>query len=728
MLNQKPVEKWIVISTYLPPTNKFKILSKNVDFQPLVVGDKKTNKLWHKNNEIFLSIEIQKQSGLKSHSSIPFNSYARKNIGYLYAIKNGAKFIFDTDNDKSANVDLESNFVYDENDKGLINDDPASKRMVNPYAHFGQPFIYPRGFPLDEIQKSFDNSYVSGPRKVSVVQQGIFNGDSAIDAMFPFSKKLNNQQINIKFDESAPPFQVPLYKMAPYTSKNTLISYAGFWSLYLPHSVSSQLVDIWRSYWAQRLMWLLNQTVSFSYANAYKSSYTNLYLKDSEGDNYIHLVTKSFVDFLFEWKCLYNFFYECMIQLTVNMAEEGFWDKSEINSIKNWIFDLQSVGYQEPKIINSENRGTNDNFGTNYLFGDFGYTRIRYSPEFYTPNELVAHLKNSSSLLPDNVEPFQFFKTMCKKYGITLEDAKKNVSRKEKFSVLVTFNHEPIVENILILSKLYQHKFQNLIFCGYKLIEKLKIYKDKIRKLDSFTFIEIENSLGGIYHYFCLNKAIEMGYKTEGFLLMSDDVFLKYWNLRSFNMNNVWFPFDLTLFLNPNKPLKEWGHSIKGFRNLLKTWDEMEEISKSRSVSEHEVNIIKNYFNQIDNNQDSKSDLKHIRKIKISGADIFYVPKRKFSDFYFLSKMFRKHNTFLEIAVPNILAGIESNNSIQIMNGHYDWVGVPLNFDRYEKYQVFYHPFKLSKLKYDQIGSNYCKYYLSDVFEFENFSKYLKKN
>ncbi|RMZ93959.1 hypothetical protein BpHYR1_019050 [Brachionus plicatilis] len=305
---------------------------------------------------------------------------------------------------------------------------------------------------------------------------------------------------------------------------------------------------------------------------------------------------------------------------------------------------------------------------------------------------------------------------MCQKHGINLTNANKQLPKRENYSIIVTFNHEPIVENIIILFHLYRNRFRNLIFCGSKLIEKLNFAQQEAKKFDHFTFIEIFNSFRGRYHYFCMNKAIEMGYKTQGFLLLSDDVFLKHWNLRKLNQKNVWFPSDLILNIDPNKPLKDWGHSIKGFPNLLKTWKNMEEIaSNKKSSSEIEKNIIENYFKIIDQNQDLGSTNKS-RKIKKCGSDLFYVPKGKFSDFVFLSGMFRKYDTFLEIAVPNVLAGIERNSSVQIIKGRYVWNGAPLNFNDYDRYEVFYHPFKLSKLNRGLVGRDYCKLYLKDVF------------
>ena len=50
-------------------------------------------------NCVFLSVEKQKTLGYRIHDLIPYKSYARKNIGYLYAIQHGAKVIYETDDD-----------------------------------------------------------------------------------------------------------------------------------------------------------------------------------------------------------------------------------------------------------------------------------------------------------------------------------------------------------------------------------------------------------------------------------------------------------------------------------------------------------------------------------------------------------------------------------------------------------------------------------------------------
>ena len=46
-------------------------------------------------------LTTEKQERLRNHfvAKMPWNSFARKNVGYLYAITHGAQFIFDFDDD-----------------------------------------------------------------------------------------------------------------------------------------------------------------------------------------------------------------------------------------------------------------------------------------------------------------------------------------------------------------------------------------------------------------------------------------------------------------------------------------------------------------------------------------------------------------------------------------------------------------------------------------------------
>ena len=271
----------------------------------------------------------------------------------MYAIQHGAKYIYDTDDNIAPIHSLSKFFDYDTFKFGLVLDCQNSSRIINPYAHFGQPLIWPRGFPLIEINENHSNNYIGGKRKTSTVQHGILNGDPDIDSIFRLTKSKKNKRIDVNFDESSPSIQLPSFRMTPYSSKNTLFHYQAFWSLYLPSTVSSRSTDIWRSYWAQRLLWLLDDTVTFFGPNAQQFHNQISLLRDFEEEKNMYSQTEKLIDFLFEWKCTKSKFYECVVQLSTQMAEKNFWDYLEVEAIKSWLKDLTEIGYKEPILQNT---------------------------------------------------------------------------------------------------------------------------------------------------------------------------------------------------------------------------------------------------------------------------------------------------------------------------------------------------------------------------------------
>ena len=62
--------------------------------------------------------------------------------------QHGAKFIYETDDDSILLDDLKG-FDYGTSGSGLV---PAgSSLLFNPYSHFGQPSVWPRGYPIERI-------------------------------------------------------------------------------------------------------------------------------------------------------------------------------------------------------------------------------------------------------------------------------------------------------------------------------------------------------------------------------------------------------------------------------------------------------------------------------------------------------------------------------------------------------------------------------------------------
>ena len=198
-------ERVIVLTTINEPTANVKYMSDALyGWCLLVVGDKKTPENWQYKNAFYLG--VREQTILAETFSIvemiPYNSYSRKMIGYLYAIKNGAKYIYETDDD-NAPFDGLFGFRY-ANLKGLVSNfvecDEKETKFINPYAYFGQPSMWPRGYPLEKISSQKKCSlkmyrkltYKIYSGQVPLIQQGLVNGDPDVDAIYRVNSHLNS--------------------------------------------------------------------------------------------------------------------------------------------------------------------------------------------------------------------------------------------------------------------------------------------------------------------------------------------------------------------------------------------------------------------------------------------------------------------------------------------------------------------------------------------------------
>ena len=549
---------------------------------------------------------------------------------------------------------------------------------------------------------------------------------------------MNYKRINITFDETSPSIQYPTYKLAPYNSQNTFFHYEAFWSLYLPFTVTFRLTDIWRSYWAQRLMWLLNDTITYNGPNAFQNRNSHSYLKDFESEKAMYSKTEKLIDFLFKWNCTKKGFYECVIELSHEMAVEKFWKMEEVDGIKNWLHDLNKIGYQEPKIINSDiiNKTCS---GFKSDSDPSSYFQVRYTPKFQKSLDFDNYCcEGRIQAIYDNYESIKYLDDFCSLSKATLKfgtlfkflGMEKTYS---KINLLITFNFEPYARNIEVIRHIYGDYFMNIIFCGRKILNVLNETKYTFKKFDSYTFIDVDVGWGGTSHYYCMTKAIEMNFSIEGILLMSDDVLLKYWKLDKYDFKKIWYPFKLECKqeLVINSTNRGWAHwSEQHLNSLLEIWKYFENINKGSILLEKElVEFSKSYVETLARNSKNTTGIfknsNHTKVCSCFGSDIFYLPKSYFKQFHFISKIFKRFHVHLEIALPTILAGLEKNNINQILNGAYYWN--ILNFDFYnDKYYhnagAFLHPAKISEYIGTIAGKMYCENFIQ-----EKINKYFNK-
>jgi hypothetical protein len=85
------------------------------------------------------------------------NSYYRKSIGYLYAIQHGAKEIYEIDEDIEFNNISYINKYFDDIFVSYVKRNDSL--MINPYHHFGDKNIWPRGFKISDLGKQTTNEF-----------------------------------------------------------------------------------------------------------------------------------------------------------------------------------------------------------------------------------------------------------------------------------------------------------------------------------------------------------------------------------------------------------------------------------------------------------------------------------------------------------------------------------------------------------------------------------------
>ena len=298
-------------------------------------------------NVVFLSVDKQKQLGYRTTELLPFKSYSGKTIGYLYAIEHGAKIIYETDDD---NYPYDGNIGFSPEGTGEFLVYSTTSPVVNPYEHFGQSTIWPRGYPLENIGDPAQHTFVKCGEVKALIQQGVVNGDPDVDAVFRLTRKDAGVKLDVEFDSKAPPVLLPPGSYAPFNSQNTLFLYDAFWGLMMPPGPALRVTDIWRAYYDKRLLEEINGYLAFFGPNAYQERNSHSYLDDFIDEKALYHDAGRFIAFLRNWKPTKSDFFNRILELTIACVKEKFLEPIDAHVMKAWLSDLVSIGYKVPTL------------------------------------------------------------------------------------------------------------------------------------------------------------------------------------------------------------------------------------------------------------------------------------------------------------------------------------------------------------------------------------------
>jgi hypothetical protein len=172
-------------------------------------------------------------------------------------------------------------------------------------------------------------------------------------------------------------------------------------------------------------MWLLNGTVTFNGPNAYQLRNSHSYLNDYYEEKEMYLKTESLIKFLFDWQCDKEKFYDCVLDLSEEMAKRDFWSKEEVVSIRHWLQDLNQIGYIEPtlKAKHFDKLRLSQSLNLNSSFIDDSF-KVRYTPKFQQSidfdNYCCQNESNSLDVLHEKVVSLKYLKNFCNLSNYTL--------------------------------------------------------------------------------------------------------------------------------------------------------------------------------------------------------------------------------------------------------------------------------------------------------------------
>ena len=264
------MKKTIVITSIFKATEAVKEFSQIPEYNLIVVGDKKSPATYDCKDVKFLSVKDQQATGFKLQEVLPYNHYCRKMLGYLYAIKEKAEFIIDTDDDNIP----KKNWNFPESQK-IYDHIKQDRGFVNIYQLYTDLKIWPRGLPLQLISKDFKLEKLISQKESKVgIWQGLADEDPDVDAIYRLTS-----DTPCNFKERRP---VVLGKgtISPFNSQNTSVCRELFPLLYLPTNVTFRFTDILRGLIAQPIMWLYDYELGFMDATVIQKRNPHDYMKD----------------------------------------------------------------------------------------------------------------------------------------------------------------------------------------------------------------------------------------------------------------------------------------------------------------------------------------------------------------------------------------------------------------------------------------------------------------
>jgi hypothetical protein len=320
-------------------------LSGIPDICQVVVGDVKSPPYPpNTDNTVYLSYQDQLKLGYDTVNVLPPNCFARGAIGYIFAVRHGAEYIYDFDDD---------NPFIDVSQGGEILRHPpkvpgtlyAAKGIsVNPYPYFlgDDPHlhIWPRGFPLQLVKGSYP-VYRSDPVDKVAVFQFLQNLNPDLDTIFRLTHQIPKQWDPNKKDCVG----IDPRGFAPFNAQSTLFAKDAFFGLILPMSVNGRVSDIWRSFIIERIL-RVEDAGKIVFCPAIVEHHRNPHslIRDFNAELPLYQQTFALLKFLDEEiSPIKGQPLESLREIYISLAERGILEETDVAFVEAWVNDFKNA-------------------------------------------------------------------------------------------------------------------------------------------------------------------------------------------------------------------------------------------------------------------------------------------------------------------------------------------------------------------------------------------------
>ncbi|MCG8525503.1 MAG: STELLO glycosyltransferase family protein [Opitutales bacterium] len=336
-LNNRHEKLFMVVTTIQAPTDCMVAFGKKWPGRKgslLIVGDSKGPFEYSLPNSRLLSIEDQRRLDYNLAKILPEKHYARKNLGYLSAMEEGAAIIYETDDDNGPLDHWAIREIYI--DGFSVN--PGE--WYNVYQDFSDEIIWPRGLPLNQVNQSHDSIIKTRIESVYCpLQQGLADHSPDVDAVW---RLILDKDIRFADGES-----ILLKKgtWCPFNSQSTWWWPEAYPLMYLPSLCPFRMTDIWRSFVAQRCLWELGYELVFHKSEVYQNRNPHDPMLDFKDEVSGYLRNQEIKDCLeaLDLKSGDEYCCENLLMSYEALVKIGIVPEAELPLVEAWMNDIKTI-------------------------------------------------------------------------------------------------------------------------------------------------------------------------------------------------------------------------------------------------------------------------------------------------------------------------------------------------------------------------------------------------